>query len=156
VSLVDLFPTFAEIGGIEVKTPVDGRSLMPLIDGREDGREREVIGEYFGEGTIEPIRMVRRGDYKYITVNGHAPQLYDLKRDPYETANVAGRAEYASVEKALQARAAKGWDGPDYKRRVMASHADRDFLRNINGYMTPDLWKADVSMPPFPDDFGWR
>lgn len=156
VSLVDLFPTFAEIAGIEVKTPIDGRSLMPLIDGRENGAEREVIGEYFGEGTLEPIRMVRRGGYKYITVNGHAPQLYDLKKDPHETVNFAGRAEYATVEKELTARAAKGWDGPDYKRRVMASHADRDFLRSINGYMNPDLWKADVSMPPFPDDFGWR
>ena len=156
VSLVDLMPTFAEAGGAPVSTPVDGRSLMPLMEGREDGRDREVIGDYCGEGVIEPVRMVRRGDYKYIAVNGHAPQLYDLKKDPAETVNVAGRREYAEAEKALRARAERGWDGPAIKRKVMASHADRDFLRGIPGYMNNNLWKPTVAMPPFPDDYGWK
>lgn len=156
VSLVDLMPTFAEAGGIGLATPVDGRSLLPLMDGREDGRDREVIGDYCGEATIEPIRMVRRGTYKYIAVNGHKPQLYDLAKDPQETVNAAGRGEYREIEAALHARAVRDWDGPAIKRKVMASHADRDFLRGIPGYMTPDLWKADVKMPPFPDDYGWK
>jgi choline-sulfatase len=149
-------PTFAEAGGAAVSTPVDGRSLMPLMDGREDGRDREVIGDYCGEGVIEPVRMVRRGDYKYIAVNGYAPQLYDLRKDPAETVNVAGRAEYAEAEKALRARAERDWDGPAIKRKVMASHTDRDFLRSIPGYMNPSLWKPTVAMPPFPDDYGWK
>jgi choline-sulfatase len=156
VSLVDLFPTMAEAAGVEVHTQLDGRSLMPLMSGREDGRDREVIGEYFGEGTLEPVRMVRRGDYKYITVNDYPPQLYDLKRDPYETTNLAGRAEYAGAEKNLRARAEKDWDAPALKKKVMASHAERDFLRSIKDYMGPDLWKPDVSSPPFADLFAWR
>ncbi len=105
VSLVDLLPTFAEAAGVEARTRIDGRSLVPLMDGREDGRNREVIGEYFGEATIEPVRMVRRGDYKYITVNGYPPQLYDLRKDPDENVNAAGRPEYAAAERALRARA---------------------------------------------------
>jgi choline-sulfatase len=156
VSLVDLLPTLAEAAGTEVTTPVDGRSILPLIDGREDGRNREVIGDYCGEGTIEPVRMVRRGSYKYIAVNGHGPQLYDLAKDPDENANVAGRSEYADVEASLHARAVRGWDAPAIKRKVMSSHADRDFLRGIPGYMNPDLWKAAVTTPPLPDDYGWK
>ncbi len=156
VSLVDLMPTFAEAAGINVTTPVDGRSLLPLADGREDGRDREVIGDYCGEATIEPIRMVRRGAHKYVAVNGHGPQLYDLAKDPDENVNVAGRREYAETEAALHARAVRDWDGPAIKRKVMASHTDRDFLRGIPGYMNPDLWKPEVKMPPFPDDYGWR
>jgi choline-sulfatase len=156
VSLVDLMPTFAEAAGIQVTTPVDGRSVLPLIDGREDGGNREVIGDYCGEATIEPVRMVRRGSHKYIAVNGHGPQLYDLAKDPDENVNVAGRREYAEVEATLHKRAIRDWDGPAVKRKVMASHADRDFLRNIPGYMNPDLWKPDVKMPPFPDDYGWK
>ena len=155
-SLVDLMPTFAEGAGIEVQTPVDGRSLMPFMDGRQDGRDREVIGDYCGEGTIEPIRMVRRGDFKYIAVNGHAPQLYDLNKDPDETVNMAGRKEYAEVEKSLRTRAEKDWDAPALERQVMASQADRDFLRSIPGYMNPNLWKPEVKSPPFPDDYGWK
>jgi hypothetical protein len=115
-----------------------------------------VIGDYCGEATIEPVRMVRRGDYKYIAVNGHAPQLYDLKKDPDETMNVAGRREYADAEKALHARAVRDWDGPAIKRKVMASHADRDFMRTIPGYLNNRLWKPNVAMPPYPDDYGWK
>jgi choline-sulfatase len=156
VSLVDLFPTFTEAAGVEPRTHIDGRSLMPLMDGREGGRDREVIGEYFGEGTLEPVRMVRRDTYKYITVSGHPPQLYDLKKDPGETVNFAGRTEYASVEKALRARAERDWDAPALKRKVIESHAERDFLRSIKGYMGPNLWKAEVSTPPFDDFAAWR
>ena len=82
VSLVDLFPTLLEIAGAQVETPLDGRSLLPLVDGRDDGRERECVAEYLGEGTIEPVRMVRSGKMKYISVNGYPPQLFDLARDP--------------------------------------------------------------------------
>jgi choline-sulfatase len=156
VSLVDLFPTFAEAAGVQVGTHIDGRSLMPLMDGREDGRDREVIGEYCGEGTLEPVRMVRRGDFKYITVNNYPPQLYDLKKDPAETVNFAGRAEYASIERELRARAEKDWDAPAVKRKVMTSHAEREFLRSIKDYMGPNLWKAEVSSPPFGDFDAWR
>ncbi len=142
VSLVDLFPTFVEAAGGKVETAIDGKSLLPLADGREDGREREVIGQYCGEGLIEPECMVRRGQYKYIAVNNYAPQLYDLKADPYETVNFAGRPEYAAVEKQLRERSQVGWDGPSVKRRVMANQADREFERNIKGYMNDNLWKA--------------
>ena len=72
------------------------------MDGREDGRDREVIGEYFGEATIEPIRMVRRGDFKYIATHEYPAQLYDLKKDPDETVNAAGRPEYRAVKPELR------------------------------------------------------
>ena len=108
VSLVDLLPTFAEAAGVQVSTHIDGRSLLPLMDGREDGRDREVIGEYFGEATIEPIRMVRRGDYKYIATHEYPPQLYDLKNDPDETANVAGRRRYRAAQAELQRSCREG------------------------------------------------
>ncbi len=156
VSLVDLFPTIAEAAGAEVRTRIDGRSLFPLMDGREDGRDREVIGEYFGEGTIEPVRMVRRGDYKYITVNGYPPQMYDLKKDPNENVNCAGRAEYAAAEKELRARAEKNWDAPALKRQVMTSHSEREFLRSINGYLVSELWQPKIAEPIITDESAWR
>jgi choline-sulfatase len=155
VSLLDLFPTFAETAGAPVETRLDGKSLLPLIDGREDGGAREVIGDYCGEATLEPQRMVRRGDYKYIATNGYGPQLYDLKKDPDETVNVAGQSAYAAVERALRARAEQGWDGAAIKSRVMASQDNRDFLRNIPAYMTPSLWPSTAVSPPLPDDYGW-
>jgi choline-sulfatase len=140
VSLLDLFPTFAEIAGAKVETPLDGRSLLPLIDGREDGRNRAVIGEYLGEGPLEPIRMVRFGNYKYITVNNHPPQLFDLEKDPEEAVNAAGRREYASVEKDLRARIESGWDGNALKKAVMTSQQERAIVRSMSQFGTAPDW----------------
>ena len=55
------------------------------------------MAEYLGEGTIEPIRMVRSGKMKCITVNGYPPQLYDLERDPEESTNLHGNSSYATA-----------------------------------------------------------
>jgi choline-sulfatase len=156
VSLLDLLPTFAEAAQVAVTTHIDGRSLLPLAEGREEGRDHEVIGEYFGEATIEPIRMVRRGDFKYIATHEYPPQLYDLKRDPDETVNAAGRPEYRTMEAELHARAEKGWDAPELKRRVMTSHAEREFLRNIPDYLVAGLWQPKVFEPVITDESGWR
>jgi len=115
-----------------------------------------VIGEYFGEATIEPIRMVRRGDFKYIATHEYPPQLYDLKNDPDETANVAGRPQYRAAEAELQVRAARNWDAPDLKRRVMTSHSEREFLRSIPDYLVASLWQPKVFEPVITDESAWR
>lgn len=133
VSLLDLFPTFAEMAQVKVDTPLDGRSLMPFISGQENDTSRPVIAEYLGQGTIEPIRMVRWQQFKYITVNGYPPQLYDLHADPNETVNAAGRAEYSSAEAQLRVFAEKDWNGPAIKKAVMADQQDHIMLRSVKG-----------------------
>ena len=115
-----------------------------------------MIGEYFGEGTIEPIRMVRRGDFKYITTYEYPPQLYDLRKDPDETMNVAGRGEYSAAEADLRARAEKDWDAAALKRRVMTSHAEREFLRSVPNYLVAGLWQPKIAEPVITDESGWR
>jgi choline-sulfatase len=68
VSTIDLFPTFVEmVGGtssLEADAGIylEGRSLCKHLSG--DGGHDEVIGEYFGEGTISPLFMIRRGPWK--------------------------------------------------------------------------------------------
>ena len=84
VSLVDLLPTFLEVGGCAV-APVDrldGRSLLPLLSGAEPGADRTVIAEYSSEGVCAPSRMVRDGVHKYILTRGLPPMLFDLAADP--------------------------------------------------------------------------
>ena len=141
VSLVDLFPTFAEIAGVKVETPLDGRSLLPLAGGREDGRDRAVIGEYMGEGPIEPIRMVRFQNYKYITVNNYPPQLFDLEKDPEESVNAAGKPEYAAIEKDLRRRAESGWDGKALKSAVLTNQQERAIVRSMTQFGTAPNWE---------------
>lgn len=66
VSTVDLLPTLVELAGgqVDPRLPLEGRSLLPHL--RDGSGHDEVIGEYTAEGTLSPLMMIRRGDYKFI------------------------------------------------------------------------------------------
>ena len=97
-SLVDLLPTFIDIGGGDqslLGEPIDGRTLMPLARGESDPVD-QAIGEYCAEMTPYPVIMIRRGTLKYIHCDYDPPQLYDVVADPLETTNLANCLLYTS------------------------------------------------------------
>jgi choline-sulfatase len=109
----------------------DGTSLIPLLRGGAENKDALVIGEYLGEGTIEPMRMVRKGRHKLITVNGYPPQFYDLREDPEESVNLAGRPQYATAQKELQKVADEEWNGPGLKKAVIRDQKERLMVRSM-------------------------
>lgn len=110
VSLLDLFPTFAEACGLPIPDGVDGASLTPLI---EDNRaiHEEIFSEYYEAGT--PERMIRTGRWKYVHSHGDTHQLYDLETDPDENLNLVEQPEYATVCAELDERLRRDWTIPD-------------------------------------------
>ncbi len=130
VSLVDLLPTFIEIGGGDqamIGEPIDGRSLMPLARGQDDPVD-EAIGEYCAEMTGYPIIMIRRGALKYIHCDSDPPQLYDLSLDPSERVNVAMDPAYADASKAFADEVAARWDGDALRTKIIATQKSRRAL----------------------------
>ena len=107
VSLVDLLPTFLDVatqGDVpELVTPVDGRSLVPLMRGQAEWRN-QVVSEYTGEGVCAPCRMVRRDGVKFIYTHGHPDLMYDLDADPLELHNLIGQHGYAGIEGELRGK----------------------------------------------------
>lgn len=99
VSLIDLLPTLLDIVGVpeDARARLDGRSLLPMIDGDEGGEQRPVFSEYHLEKVWSPCFMVRRGRYKYVYVHGHDRQLFDLETDPHEWTDLSDRPEHAPV-----------------------------------------------------------
>jgi len=129
-SLVDLLPTFLEIGGggpDMLGVPVDGRSLMPLARGEHDPVD-EAIGEYCAEMTPYPVVMIRRGPLKYIHCDADPPQLYDLGKDPHETVNRATDPDYADAAAEFAAEIDARWNGEDLRMRVIATQKARRAL----------------------------
>ncbi len=129
-SLVDLLPTFVEIGGgdaVMFGEPVDGRSLLPLARGEHDPMD-EAIGEYCAEMTPYPVLMIRRGVYKYIHCDVDPPQLFDLKADPSEIRNLASDPAYSKVAKAFAAEVQERWDSEKLRADVMATQKSRRAL----------------------------
>lgn len=76
----DLYPTLCELAGIPVPETVQGRSLLPLLDGAQRPVREAVFGAY-----REVQRMIRTDRWKYIEYPevGRA-QLFDLQNDPHE------------------------------------------------------------------------
>ncbi|WP_111494038.1 choline-sulfatase [Marinobacter bohaiensis] len=141
VSTMDLLPTFVDMasGGDygQYAVPLDGRSLMPHLQ-REGGHD-EVTGEYMGEGTVAPLMMIRRGDYKYVCCPSDPDQLFDLARDPQERTNLADDPAYAETLQSLRAEAAERWDMDAIHQDVLESQRRRRLVASAlsKGRITP-------------------
>jgi choline-sulfatase len=130
VSTIDLLPTLAEIAGDGKApgygVPIDGRSLLPHLSG--SGGHDEALGEYFGEGAIAPLLMIRRGRHKYIRSKPDPEQLYDLAADPLERVNRASDPAEAETLAAFRAEALARWDEEALRAQVIASQRRRHLV----------------------------
>ncbi len=129
VSLVDLLPTLADLAGggqaPPPAAPLDGRSLLPLLQGGAEDPDAAVLGEMLGEGAIAPLVMIRRGRYKYIYSAPDPEQLYDLEADPLERRNLAAEPEFRPVRDAFFAEMNERWSLEELHRQVLASQRRR-------------------------------
>lgn len=91
---LDLCPTVLDLCGCAAPAGWDGCSVAPALRGRSwKGREFLVVSQ----GAWSVQRSVRHGDWLYMRTydtglhDWPAEMLFDLKRDPRETDNLAGR-----------------------------------------------------------------
>jgi choline-sulfatase len=128
-SLIDILPTLVSLGSADstpAASPLDGRSLLAALEGREI--PDEVIGEYLAEGAIAPVVMIRRGRYKFIHSPVDPDQLYDLGADPDELDNLAARPDLAARVTAFRDELAARWSLPELHAAVLASQQRRHFV----------------------------
>ena len=120
----DLMPTLLSHLGIDEKMPAQptspGRDFSPLLRGDSIPWDDVIFYEF--EGT----RAIRTADWKYIHRFPAGPnELYDLARDPGETANLVDHPADAATRKKLKARL----------DRFFARYADPKY----------DLWRGGAS-----------
>jgi arylsulfatase len=121
VELVDVMPTMLDAAGIEVPSTAQGRSLLPLVAGRQQGRdavfsEIDFANPQFDRYYLPKSRrvMVRTAEWKmscFVERSGDARDgdLYHLAEDPHEVRNLWSDKTYRDVVAALEARIRK-WD----------------------------------------------
>ena len=86
---VDVAPTILDALGIDVPSDLPGRSLLPLIAGRQDETPEsyfESLSPSLNRGWA-PLHGVVTGGLKYVDLP--IPELYDLRADPGERENLA-------------------------------------------------------------------
>jgi arylsulfatase A-like enzyme/Flp pilus assembly protein TadD len=136
--LVDIVPTVLDFLKLQPPAFVQGRSLVPLLDGhRARPRDLYFESDYLNDVmNCAPLRGVLSGPLKYIDLP--RPELYDLARDAAEKTNLAGveaaarrvekaRAALFSLEKTL---AGGGW----VSRKAMSAE-ERRRLESL-GYLS--------------------
>ncbi|MEM9099781.1 MAG: sulfatase-like hydrolase/transferase, partial [Pseudomonadota bacterium] len=146
-SLVDILPTMLEIADTEPEfgMPIDGRSLVPLAEGRAEEDLDAAIVEYCAECASHPIFMIRRGAFKYIHCDIDPPQLYDLKSDPHERVNLASDPTHAKLADEFAREVAARWDSAAIRTHVIATQKQR---RAIHAAMEAGLLTSWDYNPP--------
>lgn len=95
VTLLDLYPTLADLAGLPKPAHLDGRSLLPLL--HDPGMEWDfpALSAYQGHMSI------RTQQYRFIRYNEGSTELYDRSKDPREWVNQSNHPDYTSIKKML-------------------------------------------------------
>jgi len=94
VAGLDIMPTVLSAAGVTPPPDLDGRSMLPLLEGKVDPQWRkELLYEYYWERNFPQtptMHALRTDRYKYIHYYGiwDVDELYDLQEDPLETNNL--------------------------------------------------------------------
>lgn len=112
---LDVLPTLADLCGLPVPAGVEGTSLLPVMLGRDDGRDRIALSENY-RGNFAG-RMIRTARWKFFFYTNGEEYLYDLERDPPEDHNLAALPEHRTLVADLKQRASANWVQPQRSAR---------------------------------------
>ena len=128
---IDVAPTLLALAGLTPPASMDGRNLMALYDDpRATIHDAISLINVWGPAATHSLSVVTR-DWKYIFWSyaegdfEETEELYHTAGDPYELANLAGRAQYAerlAAMRELYDSAVAAW-----KKEAVDHHAYRHF-----------------------------
>jgi arylsulfatase A-like enzyme len=103
----DLAPTIVAATGARPAWPMDGESLLPIARDGARRSDRAILreGPPHGDrhGSLE-FTGVRTKEHVYVRYHDGEAELYDLRRDPYELHNLAGRPADRRLQRHLAHR----------------------------------------------------
>ena len=114
-NLIDLFPTLCELTGLATPDGLDGVSLVPVLEDASADVQEYAASLYPIDGYMGIA--IRTQSYRYVAWYKGWPEsgwcgkryksvpefieLYDYTKDPLETKNLSGQAEYEEIEARL-------------------------------------------------------
>ena len=156
-SVVDVFPTFAELAGVNldanVKAQVEGRSLVPLLKNPQapwaDRKLVTHVGRWGGMSPgAPPEKLIKDGcairNSRFSLVRSATDwQLFDLKNDPGQTNDIAPKQR--DVVKQLSAAYDQWWTDilPDlvnedaYKTAPKVNPFKEEYKKQLDGDPKP-------------------
>lgn len=118
---MDLLPTFCAAAGIEAPPEIDGRGLLPALDGEPQANDRTLVwvrreGGPFGG---QDYYAIRKGPWKLVQNTPFEPfTLYNLDADPLEAQPLpTGHAMHGELFAALREHVALAGQTPWQRER---------------------------------------
>jgi N-acetylglucosamine-6-sulfatase len=110
---IDIAATALDIANIEIPESIQGKSLLPLIEGETEAIRLEAFIEYYSHENPFPwtaqldYRVVVSERFKYIKwLRFDEAELYDLINDPNEQNNLIHQPAYVSMVEQMQSKMA--------------------------------------------------
>jgi choline-sulfatase len=130
VSVIDIFPTMADVAQIDISDlAIEGESLVPQLFYGEDARDRVVFAE---TNWPRPLRAIISADYKLIyNLQNNFYELYDLREDPWEQRNIVDHAPeaLAALRDELDAWLERVYFNRDFVSNQAMLHLEGTLLR---------------------------
>jgi len=110
VEMTDFLPTLMQLSNLDVPQDIEGKSLLPLINGKVEKWRHACFCEHdYSQDMYDELRqgsgrciMVRTKDFKLIKfmderATADNSSLYNLKSDPDETQNLYNNTQYSQT-----------------------------------------------------------
>src|SRR5699024_7392988 len=105
--------------------------------------ERDVVIEYFADGTYRPQVTLVLGDWKLTRCPGDQELLFDLLADPDELSNRAGDPDYAETLAAMRSELESRYDLEHLEDHVLDSQRRRQLVAYALNLGTVRHWDFD-------------
>ena len=135
VQNLDYAETFLEMAGAEVPQNMQGMSLVPILkNGSAENWRKSIYYHYYEFPSVHMVPRhygIRTERYKLMHFYqfGNEWEMYDLKEDPDELANIYGKAGKESLQ-------------TDLKKQLVAIRKRYD--DNSNVAEKPEAWKKQM------------
>lgn len=150
VQNIDFAPTLLEAARVSIPPTMQGRSLVPLLEGRRPSDwRRSLYYQFFedlGAHQVPRHRGVRTDRYALMDYYRlHESEMFDLERDPNELVSIADDPAYGALRDSLERELRRL-----QKRYGVTSAADTEYTR-FEGYQHRRWALIDSigRMPPF-------
>lgn len=113
---IDIYPTLAEIVGLEIPSTVEGKSFVPILNGEKSEKDWAV-------SKFKDAVTLIKGDLFYTEWTddqgvAYARMLFDHKTDPLELDNLAEKPESMDLVKKLSLELREKW-GKDFLKGTL-------------------------------------
>ena len=146
--LLDIFPTLCDLSDIGQPNDLEGKSLLPLMNGIEnaDNSDRVAYSEMYRSSTGI---MVRKGKWKYIRYNSEKEYLYDIDTDPREINNLINSTQHQAIIRELSTLASAKFR----KKYAAENFTEKQFSIQ---FIADEGYKNDVLQKQKPNNGSWR